>query len=87
VVQRSQEGRGIDDVTPQSAKSNNRKPNGIWLVLSLWIMFGWLIHGAAATLNGLKVGALPMGFWLAAQGAPLILAIIALVVKLRRERE
>jgi putative solute:sodium symporter small subunit len=42
-----------------------------------WVGFGWLIHAAAPTLNGLKWGALPMGFWIAAQGGPLILAILA----------
>jgi putative solute:sodium symporter small subunit len=42
-----------------------------------WVSLGWLIHAAAPTLNGLKWGALPMGFWLAAQGVPLMLLVLA----------
>ncbi len=42
-----------------------------------WVGFGCVIHAAAPTLNGLKWGAMPLGFWLAAQGAPLILGLLA----------
>jgi putative solute:sodium symporter small subunit len=42
-----------------------------------WLGIGCLIHAAAPTLNGVKWGALPLGFWIAAQGAPLILGVLA----------
>jgi putative solute:sodium symporter small subunit len=52
------------------------KRRTLYFAALCWIIFGCLIHVAAPTLNGLKWGGLPLGFWLAAQGAPLMLGLI-----------
>jgi putative solute:sodium symporter small subunit len=50
----------------------------IALPFLVWAVFGVLLHVSAPTLNGLKLIGLPAGYWLAAQGAPLILAGLAI---------
>jgi putative solute:sodium symporter small subunit len=59
-----------------------------WLIaFGLWVGFGLGIHAAAPTLNGVKLGGLPLGYWLAAQGAPLLLLVLALRAPLARSPE
>ena len=46
-----------------------------FLICVLFLVFGVAMHCLAPTLNGLKLAGLPMGYWLAAQGGPLLLAL------------
>ena len=50
------------------------------LMCLVWLVFGLGLPLLAPTLNGLKPGGLPLGYWYAAQGAPLLLlAVLALL--------
>jgi putative solute:sodium symporter small subunit len=53
------------------------------IALGLWAVFGLFVHAAAPTLNGLKLGGLPLGYWLAAQGAPILLLALGLLLRAR----
>ena len=62
--------------------------NGIWrfgLAACAWVVFGVGMHAFAPTLNGIKVWGLPLGYWVAAQGAPLLLAGLAVWLSPRSE--
>jgi putative solute:sodium symporter small subunit len=53
-----------------------RKALGALLVCVAMVSLGVGIHMFAPTLNGLKVSGLPLGYWMAAQGGPIVLAIV-----------
>jgi putative solute:sodium symporter small subunit len=76
-----------EDIVAQPETDGSSAHTSGWRALAAWLVVGWLIHGGAATLNGLKWGALPLGFWLAAQGAPLMFAVGAAWITLTRDRQ
>ncbi|MEQ1696352.1 MAG: DUF4212 domain-containing protein [Hyphomicrobiaceae bacterium] len=45
------------------------------LFLVLFAIFGIGLHLLAPTFNGLKLSGLPLGYWIAAQLGPLLLAV------------
>lgn len=48
------------------------------LTVLLWLVIAVALPLAAPTLNGVRLDGLPLGYWMSAQGAPLILfAILA----------
>jgi putative solute:sodium symporter small subunit len=53
-----------------------RKALGAFLVCVVMVSLGVGIHIFAPTLNGLKVSGLPSGYWMAAQGGPIMLALV-----------
>lgn len=55
---------------------NRRSPRRELLLLCLFLTIGVAVHVLAPTANGLKIAGLPMGYWLAAQLGPLLLAFI-----------
>lgn len=50
-----------------------------------WLTLGLALHVFAPTLNGLKLAGLPLGYWLAAQGAPAALAALAIWLIARKD--
>lgn len=55
------------------------------VVLS-WAMLGLAMHAFAPTFNGLKPGGVPLGYWLSAQGAPLLMGLLLLWLAAARGR-
>jgi len=51
------------------------------LALCLFGFFCLLVPSLAETLNGLRAAGVPLGFWLMAQGAPVILALAAVLMR------
>lgn len=49
----------------------------MYLMMGLWIFFGYAIHFFVAPLNSIKIAGFPLGFYMAAQGS-----LIAFVVML-----
>lgn len=43
--------------------------------VAIWAVFGLGLHAFAPTWNGLRLWGLPLGYWLAAQGAPILLGL------------
>ena len=50
------------------------------LACCIWVTLGLVLPTFAETWNGLKPAGVPLGFWIAAQGAPLALAALALAL-------
>lgn len=46
------------------------------LVVVLFAVFGVGLHVLAPTINGIKLTGLPLGYWIAAQLGPLLLALL-----------
>lgn len=49
----------------------------MYLMMGLWIFFGYVIHFFVTPLNAIKIAGFPLGFYMAAQGS-----LIAFVVML-----
>ena len=62
----------------KAKQSARRVVQRVVLAFVLWAVFGLAVHVFAPTLNGLKLSGLPAGYWLAAQGAPLLLGALAI---------
>jgi putative solute:sodium symporter small subunit len=51
--------------------------NLMWLMMGLWVFFGYVIHMFVKPLNAIVIAGFPLGFYMAAQGS-----LIAFVVML-----
>jgi putative solute:sodium symporter small subunit len=56
----------------------------MWIMLVLWIIFGFAVHMFVAPLNAIKLGYFPLGFYMAAQGS-LIAFVVMLFVFAKRQ--
>jgi putative solute:sodium symporter small subunit len=56
-------------------------------MLLVWGTLGLAVHGVAATLDGLKPGGVPLGYALAALGAPVLMGLVLLFVCRARTRD
>ena len=49
----------------------------MWITMAVWVFFGFIVHFFVGALNSVTILGFPLGFYMGAQGAPLIyLAII-----------
>lgn len=39
------------------------------IMMTLWVVFGFVVHMFVAPLNGIKILGFPLGFYMAAQGS------------------
>ena len=44
----------------------------MWIMISLWAVFGFIIHMFVSPLNGIKIAGFPLGFYMAAQGSLIV---------------
>jgi putative solute:sodium symporter small subunit len=44
--------------------------------LGIWLIFAFIIHFFAATLNGTSILGFPMGFYMAAQGSLIVFVVL-----------
>lgn len=58
----------------------------IALPLGLFLTVAVGLPLAAPTLNGVKLAGLPLGFWVAAQASPLLLAVAMIWLASRKSR-
>ena len=49
----------------------------MWLMLSLWVFFSFIIHMFVTPLNQVKFIGFPLGFYMAAQGS--LIAFVAML--------
>lgn len=54
------------------------------LLVFIWLLITVALPLAAPTLNGLKLAGVPIGYWMSAQGGPLIL--LAMLAWMGRDR-
>jgi putative solute:sodium symporter small subunit len=41
----------------------------MWLMMGLWLFFGFIVHMFVTPLNGIRIMGFPLGFYMAAQGS------------------
>ena len=63
--------------TPDRVSYWNRTRSLMFVMLGLWVFFGYFIHLFAVQLNNIVIFGFPLGFYMAAQGS-----LIAFVVML-----
>jgi putative solute:sodium symporter small subunit len=50
----------------------------MWVMLVLWVIFGYLIHMFVVPLNAIKILGFPLGFYMAAQGS--LIAFVLMLI-------
>ena len=63
-----------------------RTRNLTFITLGIWFVFAFLIHWFGAELNQISFLGFPLGFYMAAQGSPLIFVLL-LVWSTRRQEK
>ncbi len=63
--------------TPDRVSYWNKTRNLMFVMLALWVFFGFVVHFFVAALNNIVILGFPLGFYMAAQGS-----LIAFVVML-----
>jgi putative solute:sodium symporter small subunit len=57
-------------MTPEQRAAYWRKTSRLmWIILTLWIIFSFVIPAFAVQLNSIKFLGFPLGFYMAAQGS------------------
>ncbi|MFL6571390.1 MAG: DUF4212 domain-containing protein [Burkholderiales bacterium] len=65
------------DMTPAQREAYWGKTSRLmWIIMSLWVVFSFIIPAFAVQLNQIKIFGFPLGFYFAAQGS-LIFYVVA----------
>jgi putative solute:sodium symporter small subunit len=48
----------------------------MWLMMGLWLFFGFIVHMFVVPLNGIRVMGFPLGFYMAAQGSLIVFVVM-----------
>jgi putative solute:sodium symporter small subunit len=74
----------IDQAT---AKAYWSKTSGLmWLMMGIWVAFGFLVHLFAPSLNTITFLGFPLGFYMAAQGSLIIFVVMLFIFAWRQNR-
>jgi putative solute:sodium symporter small subunit len=63
-----------------------RTRNLTFTTLAIWFLFSFVVHWFAAELNNFSFMGFPLGFYMAAQGSPIIFVIL-IFWSVRRQEE
>ena len=53
-----------------------RTRNLMWVTLTIWFVFSFLVHWFADALNGASFLGFPLGFYMAAQGSLVVFVVL-----------
>lgn len=70
--------------SPDRVSYWNKTRNLMFIMLALWVFFGYVIHMFVGSLNSITFIGFPLGFYMAAQGS-LIAFVIMLFVFARKQ--
>jgi putative solute:sodium symporter small subunit len=56
----------------------------MWTMMALWVIFSFVVHFFASSLNSIVILGFPIGFYMAAQGS-LIVFVVMLFVFARKQ--
>jgi putative solute:sodium symporter small subunit len=56
------------------------------IVLALWGIFGFAVHGLVVPLNTLVIAGFPLGYYMAAQGSLVVFVILVFWFSARQDR-
>jgi putative solute:sodium symporter small subunit len=48
----------------------------MWIVLAIWVFFGYIVHFFVVPLNNIVILGFPLGFYMAAQGSLIAFVIL-----------
>lgn len=66
------------EISPTASKAHWAKTRTLmWITLTVWAIFSFLIHFFVTSLNGIVIMGFPLGFYMAAQGS---LAVFVLLI-------
>jgi putative solute:sodium symporter small subunit len=58
----------------------------MWLMMAIWLIFGFLVHIFAPTLNTMQFLGFPLGFYMAAQGSLIVFVVMLFIFAWRQNR-
>jgi putative solute:sodium symporter small subunit len=79
----------VVDATPHrsdGAEPRDRSPRFPYLALLAWGLFAFAIPRIGQSLNVVDVGAIPLGYFMAAQGSLLAFLLVAILSARRQDR-
>jgi len=56
----------------------------MWTMMAIWVVFSFVVHFFASTLNSIVILGFPLGFYMAAQGS-LIVFVVMLFMFARKQ--
>lgn len=56
----------------------------MWMMLIVWIVFGFVVHIFAPSLNTIRFLGFPLGFYMAAQGSLIVFVVMLYVFAARQ---
>ncbi len=62
--------------SPDSSGYWEKTRNLMWIVMAIWVFFGYIIHFFVQALNGVVILGFPLGFYMAAQGSLIAFVIL-----------
>jgi putative solute:sodium symporter small subunit len=62
--------------TPDRVSYWNKTRNLMFVMLALWVFFGYVIHMFVGSLNSITFIGFPLGFYMAAQGSLIVFVVM-----------
>ncbi len=62
--------------SPDSSGYWEKTRNLMWIVMAIWVFFGYIIHFFVEALNSVVILGFPLGFYMAAQGSLIAFVIL-----------
>jgi putative solute:sodium symporter small subunit len=48
----------------------------MWVMMALWVVFGYVIHFFVTPLNNIRIAGFPLGFYMASQGSLIVFVVM-----------
>jgi putative solute:sodium symporter small subunit len=76
-----------DGLTPEKAVAHWTKTRSLmWITLAIWLVFSFVIHIFAPSLNEIVIIGFPLGFYFAAQGSLIVFVVLIFWFAARQNR-
>ncbi|MEX2200401.1 MAG: DUF4212 domain-containing protein [Dongiaceae bacterium] len=76
-----------DALTPEKAIEHWTKTRGLmWTTLAVWLVFSFVVHLFAPSLNEITFIGFPLGFYMAAQGSLIVFVLLIFWFASRQNR-
>jgi len=62
--------------SPDTSGYWDKTRNLMWIVLAIWVFFGYIVHFFVVPLNNIVILGFPLGFYMAAQGSLIAFVIL-----------
>jgi putative solute:sodium symporter small subunit len=76
-----------DGLTPERAVAHWTKTRSLmWTALAIWLVFSFIIHIFARSMNEIVIIGFPLGFYFAAQGSLIVFVVLIFWFAARQNR-